>query len=170
MDPRPESRTRPPFIVSSADVPEKTHRYPNSTEGMSPSRPIGRAAGLLKVGIHLVRVAPGTRTSWPHAESLEEEFVFVVEGEVDAWIDGELHRMKAGDLAAFPSGTGICHTFINVGERDALLLSGGEADKADNRIFYPLNPSRQTDLPWSRWWDDIPLRPQGAHDGKPRPR
>ena len=170
MESRPEAKTRPPFIVSSADVPERIHRYPNSTEGMAPSRPVGRAAGLLKIGIHLVRIPPGTRTSWPHAESLEEEFVYVVEGEVDAWIDGELHRMKAGDLAAFPSGTGICHTFINDEERDALLLSGGEADKADNRIFYPLNASRRSDLPWSRWWDDIPLRPQGRHDGKPRPR
>jgi len=170
MDPRPQARTRPPFIVSSADVPEKIHRYPNSTEGMAPSRSIGRAAGLLKIGIHLVRIPPGTRTSWPHAESLEEEFVYVVEGEIDAWIDGQLVRMKAGDLAAFPSGTGICHTFINDGDREAVLLSGGEADKAENRIHYPLNPGRRTDLPWSRWWHDIPLAPQGPHDGKPRPR
>ena len=78
--------------------------------------------------------------------------------------------MKAGDLAAFPSGTGICHTFINDGDRDAVLLSGGEADKAENRIHYPLNPSRRTDLPWSRWWHDVPLAPQGPPDGKPRPR
>ena len=170
MSSRPEARTRPPFIIASADVPERIHRYPNSTEGMAPSRPVGRAAGLRRIGIHLVRVTPGTRTSWPHAESSEEEFVYVIEGELDAWIDGELHRMKAGDFAAFPAGTGICHTFINDGDRDAVLLSGGEADKSDNRICYPLNPTRRTDLPWSRWWDDIALRPQGPHDGKPRPR
>jgi uncharacterized cupin superfamily protein len=161
---------RLPFILSSADVPEKSHRYPDTVEDMAPARAIGRAAGLLKVGIHLVRVAPGTRTSLPHAESAEEEFVYVVEGEIDAWIDGELHRMKAGDLAAFPAGTGICHTFINDGDRDALLLSGGEADKADNRIHYPLNPGRRDDLPWSRWWEDVPRHPNGPHDGKPRRR
>lgn len=162
--------TRPPFIIASADVPEKRHRYPNSEEEMSPSRAIGRAAGLRQLGIHLVRVAPGTRTSYPHAESTEEEFVYVVEGELDAWIDGELHRMRAGDFAAFPSGTGICHTFINDGDRDALLLAGGEADKASDRIFYPLNPERRGDMPWSRWWDDVPRRVQGPHDGRPRRR
>ena len=161
---------RPPFIVSAADVPEKSHRYPDSTEDMAPARAIGRAAGLLQVGIHLVRVPPGSRTSFPHAESTEEEFVYVVEGEVDAWIDGELHRMRAGDLAAFPSGTGICHTFLNDGDREALLLSGGEADKASDRIFYPLNPERRGQLPWSRWWEDVPRRPQGPHDGRPRRR
>ena len=162
--------TRPPFIVSSVAVPEKRHRYPNSEEEMAPARHLGRAAGLLRLGILLVRVPPGTRTSYPHAESAEEEFVYVIEGEIDAWIDGELHRLKAGDFAAFPSGTGICHTFINDGDRDALLLSGGEADKSHDRVFYPLHAGRRSDMPWSRWWDDVPMRPQGPHDGKPHPR
>jgi uncharacterized cupin superfamily protein len=162
--------TRPPFIVSSADVPEKRHRYPNSEEEMAPARPIGRAAGMLQIGIHLVRVPPGMRTSYPHAESAEEEFVYVIDGEVDAWMDGELHRLKAGDFVAFPSATGICHTIINDGDRDALLLSGGEADKSHNRIYYPLHPGRRADMPWSHWWDDVPKRTQGPHIGKPRPR
>lgn len=161
---------RPPFILSSTDVPEKTFHYPDSDEEIAPKRSIGRTAGLLRIGIHLQRVPPGSRTSFPHAESAEEEFVYVIEGEIDAWVDGQLHRMKAGDLAAFPSGTGIAHTFINDGERDALLLVGGEADKAEGRIFYPLNPERRGQMPWSRWWSDVPQRPRGAHDGRPRRR
>jgi hypothetical protein len=68
------------------------------------------------------RVPPGHRVSWPHAEEKEEEFVFVLEGEIDAWIDGALYRMKRGDLAAFPAGTGICHTFLNNGKHEATLL------------------------------------------------
>lgn len=162
--------SRPPFVISAADVPETRAQYPNSDEQLAPKRAIGRAAGLRKVGLHLIRLSPGTRTSWPHAESAEEEFAYVVEGEVDAWIDGTLHRMKAGDLAAFPAGTGICHTFLNDGDRDAVLLGGGDADKAENRIYYPLHPGRRSDLPWSAWWEDVPVRPQGPHDGKPRRR
>jgi uncharacterized cupin superfamily protein len=161
------TKPRPPFIVSTADVPEKTHRYPNSDEPMGPLRAIGRAAGLRRIGIRVQRLPPGHRSSWPHAEEKEEEFVYVLDGEVDAWIDGELHRMKAGDLAAFPAGTGICHTFLNNGEREATLLVGGEANKADNRIYYPQHPQRRGDLPWSEWWDDIPARPRGSHDGMP---
>jgi len=161
---------RPPCIVSAAAVPERIHRYPNSEEDMAPARPIGRAAGLLRIGIHLVRVPPGSRTSYPHAESAEEEFAYVIEGEVDAWVDGELHHLGTGDLAAFPSGTGVCHTFINDGDREALLLAGGEANKAENRIFYPLHPGRRSDMPWSHWWEDVPQRPRGEHDGKPRRR
>jgi uncharacterized cupin superfamily protein len=91
----------------------------------------------------------------------------VIEGEIDAWVDGVLHPMKAGDLAAFPAGTGICHALLNDGTREARLLVGGEADKGDNRIFYPLHPHRRGDMPWSGWWDDVPERPQGPHVGKP---
>lgn len=162
--------TRPPFIVAAAEVPEKRHRYPDSAEEMAPARAIGRAAGLLQIGLHLVRVSPGTRTSFPHAESAEEEFAYVLEGELDLWLDGDLHHLRAGDLVAFPSGTGISHTFLNDGERDALLLAGGEADKANDRIFYPLNPERRGQLPWSRWWSDAPRRLLGPHDGKPKAR
>jgi len=161
------SKDRPPFIISSSDVAEKTGRYPNSDEPLAPARAIGRVAGLLRIGLHLQRVPPGHRISWPHAEEKEEEFVYVLDGEVDAWIDGTLYPMKSGDLAAFPAGTGICHTFLNNGDREATLLVGGEGGKTDNRIFYPLHPHRRDDMPWSHWWDDNPVRTQGSHDGKP---
>src|SRR4051794_2475096 len=111
--PRAKSPARPPYIVRASDVPERTHIYPHSDEKMSPSRPIGFAAGLMHLGLHLVRVVPGSRTSWPHAEEKEEEFAYVLEGEVDAWNDGELYRMSAGDLIAWPPGTGISHTLMN---------------------------------------------------------
>jgi uncharacterized cupin superfamily protein len=159
--------SRPPFIVSARDLPERAHIYPNSDEKMGPVRAVGRTAGLLRIGINLQRLPPGARSSWPHAEENEEEFVYVLEGTVDAWIDGHIHPMVAGDLAAFPAGTGIAHCFINNSDREALLLVGGEAPKAGSRIMYPLHPSRRKDMPWSHWWDDAPERALGPHDGLP---
>jgi len=162
--------SRPSFIVSTRDVPASAHVYPQSTEPMGPVSRAGKLAGLVRIGINLQRLPPGTRSSWPHAEEDEEEFVYVIEGEVDAWIHGDLHRMVAGDLAAFPAGTGICHCFINNTDRDVLLLVGGEAPKPGSRILYPLNPSRRTDLKPSQWWDDAPARALGPHDGLPDAR
>lgn len=159
--------TRPPFIVSTGDLPEETHIYPQSEERMGPLRSAGKVAGLVRIGVNLQRLPPGSRSSWPHAEEDEEEFVFVVDGEVDAWINGDLHRMVAGDLAAFPAGTGICHCFSNNSGREALLLVGGEAAKPGSRIVYPLNPSRRADMPAGEWWDDAPPQPLGPHNGVP---
>ncbi|MBI5516311.1 MAG: cupin domain-containing protein [Deltaproteobacteria bacterium] len=158
---------RPPFILATAEVPERTHTYPHSDEPLGPTRAVGKAAGLRRIGVNIQRLPPGARSSWPHAEEDEEEFVYVLEGEVDCWIDGALHRMSAGDFAAFPAGTGICHAFLNNTEREVRLLVGGEAPKSDSRIYYPLHPSRRGDMPWSAWWDDVPARPQGPHDGLP---
>lgn len=158
---------RPTFIRSADEIVEYAHIYPQSTESMGPSRALGKAAGLVRLGINLQRLLPGTRSSWPHAEENEEEFIYVIEGEVDAWVDGYLHPMKAGDLAAFPAGTGISHCFINNSTAPVLLLVGGEAAKPGSRIFYPLNPSRRQDIPAEFWWADVPQQDLGPHDGRP---
>ena len=162
--------TRPSFVVSTDEVPEQVHVYPQSSEQMGPIRRIGKAAGLIHLGINVQRLPPGVRSSWPHAEEHEEEFVYVIEGAVDCWINGHLHGMKAGDLAAFPAGSGVAHCFINNSEREALLLVGGEAEKVNNRIFYPINPSRRSDMDPKFWWDSVPENTLGPHDGKPTAR
>ena len=167
MDRMKNPAKRPPFIISAASCPETRHRYPNSDEYTGHQRSIGRYAGLQRIGLNLLRLVPGERSSWPHAEEKEEEFVYVLEGEVDAWIDGFVHAMRPGDLAAFPAGTGISHCFMNNSKHDALLLVGGEASRSDNRIYYPLNPQRRDDLPWSEWWEDVPKHRLGPHDGMP---
>ena len=163
----PDDPVRPSFLIATASVEENADKYGDQDEVLGYSRSVGTAAGLLKIGLHLTRLSPGHRLSYPHAEEKEEEFVFLLEGEVSAFIDGVLYPMKKGDLAAFPAGTGICHTFINNGPDEAVLLVGGERTKPDNRIFYPRNPERLKGMPWSRWWNDAPVRPQGPHDGLP---
>jgi uncharacterized cupin superfamily protein len=158
---------RPLFIVSSDAVEEKLHQYPNSDELHGSVRRVGREAGLTKTAVNLVRLGPGRRSSFPHAESLEEEFVYVLQGTVEAWVDGVTYAMIPGDFAAFPSGTGRCHTFINNSETEVVLLVGGEADRNDNQIFYPHHPQRRNEIPPHSWWSDIRLNPQGPHDGLP---
>jgi hypothetical protein len=44
---------------------------------------------------------------------------------------------------------------------------GGEASRRDSRIYYPLHPQRRNDMPWSRWWEDVPKHRLGPHDGIP---
>ncbi len=160
-------RARPPFIINHSDVAETDFCYPDSKERLAAGRAIGQAAGLLRIGLHLKRIGPGQRTSWPHAESNEEEFAYVIAGELDCWIDGNLHHVRTGDLIAFPCGTGIAHCLLNNGTSEAIVLVGGEATKPDNKINYPMHPERASHLRWSEWWHEAPLRLRGDHSGVP---
>jgi len=157
---------RPSFIISSREVPEEPGQYPGTTEVLSYGRPIGAAAGLQRLGLHVERLPAGHRTSFPHAHEDEEEFVYVLDGEVDAWIDGTLYRMVAGDLAAFRAGTGIAHTIINRSGHEATLLVGGEKSSGKGRIFYPRNPERRERMAAGRWWTDAPQ--PASSGGAPR--
>ncbi|KQU65754.1 cupin [Aminobacter sp. DSM 101952] len=127
--------------------------------------PLAVYFGLQRLGMHHMRLPPGRRTSFPHAESLEEEFVHVLEGEPDVWLDGKLHRLKPGDSVGFPAGTGLAHSFLYNTETDVRLLVVGETNKAENRIVYPVNPERKAMR--NDWWDDAPQRVLGDHDGVP---
>jgi uncharacterized cupin superfamily protein len=139
-------------------------RYDGDDELMGIGAPLARHFGLRRLGIHHVRLLPGRRTSYPHAESAEEEFVFVLAGTPEVWLDGELHRLRPGDAVGFPAGTGLCHTFLNNTRREVRLLVVGEASKPENRVHYPRDPSQSRS---PDFWHDPPPRPMGAHDGLP---
>jgi uncharacterized cupin superfamily protein len=158
---------RPDFIRHWRELekPDNGH-YPGDTELMSIGAPLGRLLGLGRIGVHHERLPPGRRTSYPHAESAEEEFVFVLEGTPDVWIDGALHRLAPGDSVGFPAGTGICHTFLNNTAAEVRLLVVGERPKDENRIRYPMNEAHEATRPDR--WVDWPARPIGPHDGRAR--
>ncbi len=157
---------RPASIVHWTDIEKPDNRrYGGDDELMSVGAPFGEHFGLGRLGIHHERLAPGRRTSFPHAESAEEEFVYVIEGAPDVWLDGRLYRLRAGEAVGFPAGTGITHTFMNNTEGEVRLLVVGEKPKAENRIVYPRNPERKPLR--DDWWDDAPQRPMGDHDGLP---
>lgn len=158
---------RPDFIRHWTELegPDDSH-YRNDTELMAIGASVGSDLGLTRIGIHHNRLLPGRRTSYPHAESAEEEFVYVLEGHPDVWIDGNLHPLSPGDSVAFPAGTGVCHTFLNNTDSEVRLLVIGEKPKAENRIRYPLNEVHEATR--EDRWTDWPERPIGPHDGKAR--
>ncbi len=152
-----------PIVHWSEIETSRAHQYSGDDEKMGLNAALGQHFGFARLGIHHVRLPPGRRTSYPHAESAEEEFVFVIEGAPDVWLDGVLHRLKPGDAVGFPPGTGLCHSFLNNTDAEVRLLVVGDTDRDENRIFYPRNPEREPLRP--DWWRDPPERPMGDHDG-----
>jgi uncharacterized cupin superfamily protein len=148
--------------IESGDI----HHYPGDDELLSMKASFAEHLNLMRLGIHHERLKPGRRVSWPHAEADEEEFIYVIEGTPDLWLDGHLHRLKPGDGVGFPSGTGIAHTVINNTGTDVRFLVVGEASRDRARIHYPLHPKRNAEI-GKRHWKDRPERTLGPHDGKP---
>ena len=158
---------RPDFIANYRDLLQPFEGEPPDLQG-SGAR-LGERFGLGRIGINCEVIPPGSRSSLPHAEKEEEEFVYVLSGTPDVWIDGHLHPLVPGDAVGFPAGTGIAHSFLNNSEADVHLLIVGEHQRSGNRLFYPLNPERMEAFrKQDRAWDDAPKRALGPHDGKPR--
>jgi len=160
---------RPDFIKNYKEIQDEDNaHYPGSDELLSIGSPFGKKFGLIKLGIHHEVLPPGRRTSWPHAESDEEEFVYVIEGNPDVWIDGHLHRLNPGDGVGFPGGTAICHSFLNNTNISVRLLVVGETKKKENKCFYALHPERNELAKKEGWlWENHPIREMGGHGGTP---
>jgi uncharacterized cupin superfamily protein/nucleoside-diphosphate-sugar epimerase len=157
---------RPAFVQHVSALPTEAVTYTGDTEIIGTWTVLGEPLGLTRIGANLLRLAPGQRTSYPHAHSLEEELVYVLEGTPDLWIDGRLHRLAPGDVAGFPAGTGICHTVINNGSAEVVLLALGERGRAGDKVLYPLHPD--VEPPGRERWTDAPrAADRGDHDGRP---
>jgi len=117
---------RHPCIRRASDQPSGDVVWPGSTEVLSIRTPLSRPLGLIRLGVHHEVLEPGHRSSLPHAERVEEECVYVLEGNPHAWIDGELHALAPDDIVVFPPATGIRHTIVNQTDRDVRLLVIGE--------------------------------------------
>ncbi|MEZ4742901.1 MAG: GNAT family N-acetyltransferase [Bdellovibrionota bacterium] len=128
---------------------------------------IGRALEYQRIAIHHIVLPPNCRTSLPHAESLEEEFIFVLQGQPHLWLNGYLYELKKDMAVGFPAGTGDAHTFINNTKEDIELLVCGDKTKKENRCIFPINIEQKETC--SIWWEEAPKLDLGPHNGQPGP-
>ena len=128
---------------------------------------IGRNVSFNRIAIHHITLLPCHRTSLPHAESLEEEFIFVIRGTPHLWLNGYIYGLKEGYAIGLPAGTGIAHTFINNSNSNVELLVVGERTKKENLCAFPVNPELKNSSPI--WWESYPKFKLGPHNGHPGP-
>jgi len=99
-------------------------------------RRLGDAGGLSQFGVNHLTLPPGAWSSQRHWHSHEDEFVWVLEGEVVLVTDAGETTLKAGDCAAFPAGEANGHHVVNRGATDARLLEIGTRDPRRDRTAY----------------------------------
>jgi uncharacterized cupin superfamily protein len=99
-------------------------------------RRLGNAAGLDQFGVNLTTLRPGAASALRHWHEKEDEFVYIVEGELVLIEDGGETVLKAGDAAAFKANSGDGHHLVNRTTREALFLEIGTRSKHE-RVEYP---------------------------------
>jgi uncharacterized cupin superfamily protein len=100
-------------------------------------RRLGEAGRLTQFGVNQLTLPPGVWSSQRHWHSHEDEFVWVLSGEVVLVTDAGETILKAGDCAAFPAGAADGHQMINRGAVDAVVLEVGTRDPDRDRTVYP---------------------------------
>ncbi len=93
---------------------------------------LGEAAGLTQFGVNLVRLAPGVWSSQRHWHSHEDEFAYVLQGEVVLVTDQGEEVLKAGDSVGFKAGDKDGHCAQNRSTADAVLLVVGSRSDDDH--------------------------------------
>jgi uncharacterized cupin superfamily protein len=126
--------------VDIAKVPAKSGTfYPAQFQAECKGRhkqALGDAIGLTQFGVNITRIEPGQTSALRHWHEQEDEFIYMLEGElVLAENDGEV-GLKAGDAAGFKAGSGVAHRLINRSNRDAVYFEVGTRAKTE-RVHYP---------------------------------
>lgn len=93
---------------------------------------LGDAGGLTDFGVNLTFLPPGAWSSQRHWHTAEDEFVYVLSGEVALVTDHGEEMLRAGDCAAFPKNTPNGHHLINKGSVPATYLEVGSRSEADS--------------------------------------
>lgn len=98
---------------------------------------LGNAGGLKQFGVNRLTLPPGAWSSQRHWHSHEDEFVYVLAGEVTLVDDDGAHLLRAGECAAFPAGEKNGHHLQNRSTTDAIFIEVGSRFQDADATDYP---------------------------------
>jgi uncharacterized cupin superfamily protein len=124
-----DPRTIEPINRSGYPEPYRSRVLPRA------KRRIGDALGLTRIGINCTTLPPGRESSMRHWHTHEDEFVFVLEGELVLRTDQGEQLLTAGMCAGFPAGVQDGHQLINRSAADAVYLEISNRDGADGAHY-----------------------------------
>jgi len=136
------SSTDRPIAIEARAAPPRTRptNYPEpfaSRMAGREKRPLGDGFGLTRFGVNLTRLAPGAQSALRHRHSLQDEFVYVLEGEPTLITDAGESRLRPGMCAGFAAG-GTSHHLVNRSARDVVFLEVGDRPPGDE-VAYPVD-------------------------------
>ncbi|HZM43451.1 MAG TPA: cupin domain-containing protein [Burkholderiales bacterium] len=126
-----------PAGVKAAEGSSYPAQYQSAVAGRAKRR-LGDALGLKNFGVNLTTIKPGAGSALRHWHSHEDEFIYMVSGELVLLTDGAEQVLTAGTCAGFPAGKADGHCLVNRSNRDAVYLEIGDRNPQDD-VVYPDN-------------------------------
>jgi uncharacterized cupin superfamily protein len=108
-------------------------------------RRLGDPLGLTRIGVNQTTLPPGKESSMRHWHTHEDEFVYVLEGEVVLRTGAGEQVLTAGLCAGFPAGVEDGHQLINRSDRPVVYLEISNRDSRDGAHY----SDPEVDLLWS---------------------
>lgn len=108
-------------------------------------RRLGEAVGLTRIGVNLVRLEAGKESSMRHWHTREDEFLYVLEGELVLRTNGGEQLLAAGMCAGFAAGSEDGHQLINRSGIAAAYLVISNRDPQDTAHY----SDADVDMVWS---------------------
>jgi uncharacterized cupin superfamily protein len=124
---------------------------------------LGDAAGLTQFGVNLLRLPPGAWSSQRHWHTKEDEFVYVVSGEVVLVTDDGEEILRAGDCAGFKANDSNGHCLQNRSAVDAVALEIGS--RARDEVAYYSDIDMMAKAPGEYAHRDGTLYPKAVRRG-----
>jgi uncharacterized cupin superfamily protein len=111
------------------------HPISGQNNGPYGERPLGDVVGLSQFGVHLERLPSGSGSSHRHWHETEDEFIYLISGEL-VLIEDEEIVLRSGDAAGWKAGQPIAHCLENRSDSEAVLLVVGTRTTEDV-VHYP---------------------------------
>ena len=96
---------------------------------------LGDAAGLTQYGVNLVRLKPGARSSQRHWHIAQDEFIYVLAGEVTLVTSAGAEVLRAGDCVGFKAGDEDGHHLQNNSGTEVTFLEIGTRVPGDGTYY-----------------------------------
>jgi uncharacterized cupin superfamily protein len=117
---------------------------------------LGDAGGLTQFGVNLLQLPPGAWSSQRHWHSAEDEFVYMISGEVVLITDDGEQVLHAGDCAAFPRNTPDGHHLVNKSGATAVCLEVGTRTTDDFTVYPDIDMVFDPSVGWYTHRDGTP--------------
>ena len=130
----PESKA---IYAANAEPRRKKSNYPEPFAAKVAGRikrPLGDLFGLKNFGVNLTTLQPGAQSALHHRHTVQDEFIYILEGEPTLAVDEDTLQLQPGMVYGFPAN-GPAHHLRNETGKDVIYLEIGDRTPGDQGSY-----------------------------------